>query len=45
VISSGDWDAMALNFMDKFEATNRTAQALTRHGMSFVAAQQLHSEK
>ncbi len=45
VISSGDWDALALNFMDKFEATNRTAQALTRHGMSFVAAQHLHSEK
>jgi hypothetical protein len=45
VISSGDWDALALNFMDKFEATNRTAQALTRHGMSFVAAQHLHSDK
>jgi len=45
VISSGEWDALALNFMDKFEATNRTAWALTEHGMSFVAASELHSEK
>jgi hypothetical protein len=45
VISSGDWDALTLNFMDKFEATNRTAQALTEHGMSFVAASELHSKQ
>ena len=42
VISSGDWDRLELNFMDKFEATNRTAQALTEHGLSFIAAQNLH---
>jgi hypothetical protein len=42
VIESGDWDAMALNFMDKFEATNRTAQALTENGLSFIAARNLH---
>jgi hypothetical protein len=45
VISSGEWDALALNFMDKFEATNRTAWALTEHGMSFVAASALHSQQ
>jgi hypothetical protein len=45
VISSGDWDCMALNFMDKFDATNRTAWALTEQGMSFVAASELHSVK
>jgi hypothetical protein len=44
VISSGDWEALALNFMDKFDATNRTAWALTEHGMSFVAASALHSD-
>jgi hypothetical protein len=43
VISSGEWDALTLNFMDKFDATNRTAWALTEHGMSFVAASELHS--
>jgi hypothetical protein len=45
VISSGEWDALALNFMDKFDATNRTARALTEHGISFVAASELHSLK
>ena len=43
VIASGEWDALTLNFMDKFDATNRTAWALTEHGMSFVAASELHS--
>jgi hypothetical protein len=42
VISSGDWDAMQLNFIDKFDACNKTARALTEHGLSFVAAQNLH---
>jgi hypothetical protein len=42
VIESGDWEALALNFIDKFEATNRTAWALTENGLSFVAAQKLH---
>lgn len=43
VIESGDWDALALNFMDKIEATNRTAWALTEQGLSFIAAQNLHA--
>jgi hypothetical protein len=42
IIESGDWDHLTLNFMDKLEATNRTAQALTEHGLSFIAAQHLH---
>jgi hypothetical protein len=28
--------------MDKLDATNHTARALTEHGLSFVAAQNLH---
>jgi len=44
IIESGDWQALALNFMDKFEATNRTAWALTENGLSFVAAHNLHYE-
>lgn len=43
VIASGDWGALQQNFMDKFEALNRTAWALTECGLSFVAAQKLHA--
>ncbi|MDX1413249.1 MAG: hypothetical protein R3293_03610 [Candidatus Promineifilaceae bacterium] len=42
VIDSGDWDCLLFNYLDKFEATNRTARALTENGLSFVAAQNLH---
>jgi hypothetical protein len=42
VIESGDWENLALNFMDKIDATNHTARALTEHGLSFVAAANLH---
>jgi hypothetical protein len=42
VIASGDWDNLLLNFMDKFDALNRTAWALTENGLSFIAAQNLH---
>ncbi len=42
VIESGDWDALQGNFIDKFDATNKTAQALTEKGLSFIAAKNLH---
>ena len=42
VIASGDWDCLERNFMDKLDATNHTARALTEHGLSFVAARNLH---
>jgi hypothetical protein len=42
VIEAGDWENLQLNFMDKFDAANRTAYALTMHGLSFIAAQNLH---
>ena len=42
IIETGDWDAMEGNFLDKFEALNKTAWALTENGLSFVAAQNLH---
>jgi hypothetical protein len=42
IIAAGDWDALTLNFMDKFDALNRTAWALTEQGLAFVAAQKLH---
>ncbi len=43
ILESGDWDAMTQNFLDKFDATNKTAWALTEHGLSFLAAQKLHT--
>jgi hypothetical protein len=42
VIEAGDWDNLKANFMDKFDAANHTAEELTRHGLSFIAAQNLH---
>ncbi len=42
VIASGEWDALADDFTDKLEATNHTARALTEHGLSFIAAHELH---
>ncbi len=35
---AGDMDALETNFMDKFEALNNTAWALTKHGLAFIAA-------
>lgn len=42
IIETGDWDALALNFRDKFDALNKTARALTENELSFVAARNLH---
>jgi hypothetical protein len=42
IIASGDWDNLTLNFLDKIDATNRTAWALTENGLSFIAATNLH---
>jgi len=42
VIASGDWDSMQQNFMDKVDACNHSARALTEAGLSFLAARHLH---
>ncbi|MEJ2353754.1 MAG: hypothetical protein P8Y03_28585 [Anaerolineales bacterium] len=42
IFEAGDWDHLTANFLDKFEATNKTAWALTEHGLSFIAARNLH---
>lgn len=42
IIASGEWDALRLNFLDKFDSVNLTARALTERGLSFVAARNLH---
>jgi len=40
--SSGDMPLLERNYLDKHAALNRTACALTRHGLSVVAASALH---
>jgi len=42
VIDSGDWEAMQRNFIEKVNAANKSARALTEKGLSFVAAPYLH---
>lgn len=42
IVASGDWPHVTLNFHDKYDAINRTAQALTEHGLSFLAARVHH---
>ncbi len=42
IVASGDWEHMILNFLDKFDAVNKTARTLTECGLSFVAAQKIH---
>jgi len=42
VIESGDWDHLELNFLDKIDAVNATARALTERKLSFIAARTLH---
>ncbi len=44
VIASGDWDALLRNYLEKHNALNRTARALTEHGLSFIAAPRLHHQ-
>lgn len=42
ILSSGDMPFLEQNYLDKHAAVNRTAQALTEKGLSFVAAWNLH---
>jgi hypothetical protein len=42
IIAAGDWQHLTLNFLDKFDAVNLTAKALTERGLSLIAAQNLH---
>ncbi len=38
ILEAGDMEALGINFMDKFEALNKTAWQLTERGLSFIAA-------
>ncbi len=40
----GDMPHLLRNYLDKHDAVNATARALTEHGLSFIAARHLHHE-
>ncbi len=40
-----EMDVLLQNYLDKHEAVNRTARALTEHGLSWIAAPKLHHRK
>lgn len=42
ILAAGHMEALERNYLDKHDAVNRTARALTEHGLSFVAAAHLH---
>jgi hypothetical protein len=42
VIASGSMPLLERNYLEKHNAVNRTARALTEHGLSFSAAKNLH---
>ncbi|MBD3408029.1 MAG: hypothetical protein GF411_18055 [Candidatus Lokiarchaeota archaeon] len=42
IIESGDMPKMLRNYLDKHHALNRTAEELTKKGLTFIAAPKLH---
>jgi hypothetical protein len=42
IIEAGEMPYMERNYLDKHDALNRTAWALTENGLSFIAARNLH---
>ena len=39
---AGLWEYLRINHLDRYDAVNSTAEALTKHGLSFIAAKELH---
>jgi hypothetical protein len=42
IIGAGLMPKLSMNYLDKHDALNRTAEALTRQGLAFIAAENLH---
>ena len=42
IVESGDWEALTNNYLEKHNALNHTARALTECCLSFIAAPNLH---
>lgn len=44
IITKGLMPSLLANYLDKHDALNKTAQVLTEHGLTFIAAQKLHRQ-
>jgi hypothetical protein len=44
IVAKGLMPRLLINYLDKHDAVNRTAESLTKHGLTFVAAQKLHKK-
>jgi hypothetical protein len=44
LIEAGLWDALRINHLDRNDAVNSTAKALTENGIAFIAAKNLHHQ-
>ncbi|MFX1484451.1 MAG: hypothetical protein ACFFCP_14825, partial [Promethearchaeota archaeon] len=42
IIEKGDMPLLTQNYLDKHRALNRTAEELTKRGLTFIAAEKLH---
>jgi hypothetical protein len=42
ILEKGLMPRLLANYVDKHNAVNRTAEALTKRGLTFIAAQKLH---
>jgi hypothetical protein len=42
---AGLWDYLRINHLDRYDAVNATAEALTKNSLSFIAAKELHHYK
>ncbi|MEM2280770.1 MAG: hypothetical protein QXZ68_02105, partial [Candidatus Bathyarchaeia archaeon] len=45
IMEKGLMPKLLANYLDKHEAVNRTAKALTEKGLAFIAAQNLHKKE
>lgn len=45
IVDKGEWSSIVQNYLDKHDAINNTAKALTEKGLSFIAAPKLHHRK
>jgi hypothetical protein len=44
IVEKGLMPKLLMNYLDKHDALNATAKALTEHGLTFIAAQNLHGK-
>ncbi len=45
ILKAGEMSALRRNYLDKHDAINNTAKALTERGLSFIAAPELHHRR